>query len=241
MSSSSSVTVWTVLWTNGKPYVYNTRPHDHPNQRRDECRIYSADDVLKFRSVVRRQLPRCEFRCLSNIEIPTVATVPLTLGLEGWWPKMELFRPDLPGSGRQLYFDLDTLPLRGLQEIINYPAPFAAIKPGKGVGSDQPRPWRDMEGFWRVPRYQTSVMVWDAGYPARFFEAFTPEHKERFASDQDYLGEVWPNEARMPTEWFKKIGKSSFAPPDPVKVVMTMPFRNDEAARRFPWVAKIWR
>ena len=234
------VNVWTVLWTNGKPYEYSTRPANE--ERRPESRIYTPDDVVKFQRVVRRHLPDCKFRCLSNVAVPGVETLPLTSGMIGWWPKMELFRPDLPSfPGRQLYFDLDTLPLQGLQEIIDFDAPFAAIRPGKGVGSNAPAPWLDQMKRWRVPRYQTSVMVWDAGYVHKFWNAFTPGHHEHLASDQDYLGHKWPDEARMPTEWFKKIGKSKDMPLPPIKVVLTMPFRNDEAARRYKWVAKIWR
>lgn len=47
-----------------------------------------------------------EFRCLSDDpEVP--GYIPLEHGWDGWWSKMELFRPDLDGD--ILYADLDTV------------------------------------------------------------------------------------------------------------------------------------
>ena len=111
----------------------------------------------------------------------------------------------------------------------------------EAVGADQPEPWRDQEGKWWVPRYQTSVMVWDSDYGHRFWEALGPEHVERLASDQDFFGEVFPDEGRMPTEWFSLIQPTSdYTPASDVKVVLTSPIRNDEAARRHAWAARLW-
>lgn len=238
---ADGLNVWTVLWTNGEPFVYSTRPADKPRPDEPETRLYSPEDVRKAERMVRRFLPDCTFRCLSNVDVPGIECVPLTSGMTGWWPKMELFRPDLP-TGRNFYFDLDLVLIRDIGEIVSYPAPFAAIEPGKKVGSDQKAPWVDQEGFWRVPRYQTSIMVWDSEYGHRFWNTFKPEHKARLASDQDYLGEVFPDEARMPTEWFTRIRKMDrgLMPPPPVKAVLTMPYRNDEAARRYRWIARLW-
>lgn len=233
--------VWTVLWTNGEPFYYSTRPKGEARPPVPESRFYCAEDVLKFEHMVRRRIrQRFTFRCLSNIEIDGIECVPLISDMTGWWPKMELFRSDLP-PGRNLYFDLDTLIVGDCCSIIEFDAPFACIKPGKGVGSDQPHKWVDQEGFWRVPRYQTSVMVWDGVYGHAFWKTFSAAHRQHFASDQDFLGELFPAEARMPTEWFTKINRVKNGPRDPIKVVLSMPYRNDEALTRFPWVSKFWR
>jgi hypothetical protein len=236
------VNVWTVLWVadDGQPFTYCTLPADVARPAEPETRLYKPQDVQKFERMVRRYLPDCAFRCLTNVDVPGIECVPPKSRLVGWWPKMELFRTDLP-AGRNLYFDLDTLILGDISLIMTYPARFAAICPGPEVGADEPEPWLDQEGKWWVPRYQTSVMVWDSEYGHRFWEAFNPEHVERLASDQDFLGEAFPDEARMPTEWFTRIElTSNFSPAAYVKVVLTSPIRNDEAARRYAWAARIW-
>ena len=236
------VNVWTVLWVagDGRPFTYSTLPAGAPKPAEPETRLYKPRDVQRFERMVRRYLPDCRFRCLTNVEVPGIECVALRSRLIGWWPKMELFRADLP-AGRNVYFDLDTLILGGIGSIVAYPAPFAAIRPGPAVGADQPEPWRDQEGKWWVPRYQTSVMVWDSDYGHRFWEALGPEHVERLASDQDFFGEVFPDEGRMPTEWFSLIQPTSdYTPASDVKVVLTSPIRNDEAARRHAWAARLW-
>ena len=52
-----------------------------------------------------RQVPG--LRCLSDVPVPGVDTLPLQYGWPGWWSKLELFRPDLAGD--LLYLDLDTV------------------------------------------------------------------------------------------------------------------------------------
>lgn len=55
-----------------------------------------------------RQVP--DLVCLTDIDVPGVPCLPLKYGWPGWWSKMELFRPDLPGD--LMYFDLDTVVFR---------------------------------------------------------------------------------------------------------------------------------
>lgn len=236
------VNVWTVLWVrdDGKPFTYSTLPADAAKPAELETRLYKPQDVQRFERMARRSLPDCNFRCLTNVEVPGIECISLQSRLTGWWPKLELFRDDLP-AGRNVYFDLDTLIVDDIGPIVTYPAPFAAIRPGPEVGGDQPEPWLDQEGKWWVPRYQTSVMVWDSDYGHRIWAAFKPDYVQRLASDQDFIGEVFPDEARMPTEWFTLIPPAgAFSPAPPVRVVLTAPIRNDAAARRYDWAARIW-
>ena len=48
--------------------------------------------------------------CLSDVQVPGVATRVLQHGWPGWWSKMEAFAPELEGD--VLLIDLDTLVLR---------------------------------------------------------------------------------------------------------------------------------
>lgn len=251
-----SLTVWTVLWVDpeGKGFHYRTKPKDRPIEKEPEVRRYSPEDVQKYKRMVERRIPGARFRCLSNVDIPGVDILSLQLypDLIAWWAKMALFSPELPHDEINVYYDLDTLLTADQFSIYSFDAPFAAIKPGPGVGSadqNDPHkpepwaPWEDQEGKWRVPKYQTSCMVWKGDHVTRFWDQFQRDKESylcRLASDQDFLGEWFPNEARMPTHWFRKIGKYGQAPKPGVKVVMAMPMRNEEAARRYPWVARIW-
>lgn len=234
------VNVWTVLWVGDAPFSYKTRPATM--EVREETRLYKPRDVIRYERMVRKHLPDCRFLCLTNVDIPGIECVPIETDLVGWWPKMELFRPGLP-EGRNVYFDLDTVLIGGLEDIVNYPAPFAAAKPGARVGSGGKRKWLDQEGKYRISgKYQTSVMVWDTEYGRRFWDAFKPEHVETLASDQDFLAEVFPNEKRMPQAWFSKIRAINKwrRPHAGLKVVLTMPYRNDRAAELFSWVRERW-
>ena len=47
--------------------------------------------------------------CLSDVDVPGVPTIPLRYDWPGWWAKLEICRPDIPGD--VLYFDLDTVAL----------------------------------------------------------------------------------------------------------------------------------
>ena len=62
-----------------------------------------------------------EFVCLTNSpkQISSGITIkPLLHGLEGWWSKMEIFRPDLfRDCDGVLYFDLDTLIMDDINEL----------------------------------------------------------------------------------------------------------------------------
>ena len=47
---------------------------------------------------------------LSDVPIEGIRTIPLAHDWPGWWAKMELFRPDIPGD--LFYLDLDTTVIR---------------------------------------------------------------------------------------------------------------------------------
>ena len=60
--------------------------------------------------------PLESFECLSDVKIEGVKCVPLRYNWPGWWSKMELLRPDLPGDF--LFLDLDTVILGPLDDIL---------------------------------------------------------------------------------------------------------------------------
>lgn len=78
---------------------------------------------------------------------PLVRNQPLPEGVHGWWAKLAMFRPEAfePGT-RVLYFDLDTLFVGLLDDIMAYRGDFAIL--------------RDV---YRPDGMQSSVMAWEAG------------------------------------------------------------------------------
>lgn len=79
--------------------------------------------------------------------IENIENRPLPEGVHGWWAKLAMFRPEAfePGE-RVLFFDLDTLFVGLLDDIVAYRGDFAIL--------------RDV---YRPDGLQSSVMAWEAG------------------------------------------------------------------------------
>ena len=117
---------------------------------------YSVDYVHKLENMVAHNLQwKHSFVCLSDREIEGVHTIPLpplAKGNEGWWQKVELFRPSLfPQGSRILYLDLDVIITGSLDELIFQwaPQPLTMIYnfgPNRGHCA-----------------HNSSVMMWTAG------------------------------------------------------------------------------
>ena len=108
--------------------------------------------------------------------------------LPRWWSKISLFQPKR-FNGRVLYLDLDSTVIGSLDDLVNYPAPFAIIKNFK----EFKEPNKAM--------FNSSVMVWDAGAPDHLFTNFTPDVMERLNGDQDYISEQMSNAVTFPADW----------------------------------------
>ncbi|WP_412063982.1 hypothetical protein [Rhizobium sp. SYY.PMSO] len=67
---------------------------------------YRPQHVIRLQQQVLEHLTDADFRCLSDVPIDGISTVPLKFGWPGWWAKMELFRPSIKGP--VLFLDLDT-------------------------------------------------------------------------------------------------------------------------------------
>lgn len=98
-----------------------------------------------------------EYHELTEDEIPP--------GNEGWWNKIALFKPGMfPRGDRVAYFDLDTVIVGEITDILEYEGPFAMLSdfyyPGKGasgvmawtVSEETEAIWNNWEGAGR-PQY----------------------------------------------------------------------------------------
>jgi hypothetical protein len=190
--------------------------------------------------MARRYLPAHRFVCLTDRAscLPRdLETLPITAPHRayGWWAKIHLFNPALPLSGRLLYFDLDVLLARNLEEVVTFPAPLAFAPNG---GTFQPR-----NGLRCVKLFNSSVIVWDHGTHPELFTTWTPEVTRRLWGDQDWFGEQAPRAAAMPASWFPRLSEVGTGPPwhEDAKVLLCKKPKNVEAATQFPWFAEAWQ
>lgn len=121
---------------------------------------YHRSHVARLEAMVERHLRQPHrFACLDDSSFP------------GWWAKISLFQPGR-FEGRVLYLDLDVTVVGNLDDLADYPYPFAAI--------------RD----YQFPlKLNSSVMAWDAGVADRLFAEFSPSVMARLRGDQDWIHE----------------------------------------------------
>lgn len=100
----------------------------------------------------------------------------------GWWAKVSLFQPGR-FSGRVLYLDLDVTVVGTLDDLADYPYPFAAI--------------RDYQYPLQI---NSSLMAWDAGVADCVYNDFTPEVMDRLHGDQNFIHEK-VNAVTFPKRW----------------------------------------
>lgn len=199
---------------------------------------FSLIYVQTLQKMVARYLHRpYRFVCLTDrtTAIPhtskmVVRTPPRSM--YGWWSKLELFRPGR-FTGRVLYFDLDTLIVDHLDAIVDYPSSCALV-PDSGA-------FRGARGRSVVKRFNSSVMVWDAGVMDRLWTTWTPIVTKRLHGDQDWIGEQMPEADTMPLEWFPRLSQCHGGPPTGAKVILAKVPKNMDAAKRYPWFAERWQ
>lgn len=82
------------------------------------------------RALVRNLTHPFKFVCLTDLPaIKDVETIRLSNGHPGWWSKIELFRPGAMATERVLYFDLDTLILKNIDDLLELGDNFYGLRP----------------------------------------------------------------------------------------------------------------
>jgi len=224
---------------------------------------YTADYVVRLQRMAQRGLRgrMARFVCLTDrpAELPGIETIVVAslAGVtprngEGYWQKVRLFDPALGLQGRVLYLDLDTLVVGDLWPVVDYPdatrpATLALTEDALVLASSL----SDIDRFGRrlVRRFNSSVMVWDAGTHADLWHRWSPAETARLSTDQDWIGEQAPDAVGMPLAWFPRISElvrdERFAQvgapfPAVAKVVLTKKPKNAICVERWPWFAPLW-
>jgi len=200
---------------------------------------FTAEYVLRLKSMVARHAPEHRFVCLTNRahELPPsveVVKVAPPKGMFAWWAKLQLFNRALGLSGRVLYLDLDVLVVGSLLPIVNYPSSLALIP--DGAPNFKPK------GRWTcVKKFNSSVMAFNAGEHQDLYEQWNQFVAHRLWGDQDWIGERKPEAAAMPIEWFPRLSEvKSGVWNEEAKVVLCKKPKNSIATIEYPWFREAW-
>lgn len=139
---------------------------------------YSSDYVNILRDMVIRNLQEGtidRFICVTDDNVGLdegIESIPLPIGLEGWWGKLYLFSSDLFEKGdRIVYFDLDTVITGRLDDIFAYKGNFAILN-----------------DFYHPERVGSAVMLWEGGTLAHIWDDWNMAKRPvTELGDQDWI------------------------------------------------------
>lgn len=216
--------------------------------------------VVRLERMVRRYLARdFRFVCFTDgtrgelpppIETIRLKHLPpgrLPENGRGYWRKLELFNPKHGLEGRVLFLDLDVLVVATLDPIVDFPAALALTE--DALVLERAHLNRDRYGRQLVRRFNSSVIVWDAGVADYLYTRCTPDDVARLSTDQDWIGEQAPEAVGMPLAWFPRLSHLVRDPqfaatgspfPADAKVLLTKKPKNHDALSRFPWFGRAW-
>ena len=143
---------------------------------------YNLDYVMKLRNMIKRNstVPY-DFICLTDLEIdPRVCkSIPLVREWAGWWSKIELFRPGLTDKQKIIYFDLDTLIVKNIDDILSYAHSMTAL-----------RPWNRKNR--QAGLSASGMMAWRNDASNSFlFDQFKLENISNYrGGDQEYISKI---------------------------------------------------
>lgn len=136
---------------------------------------YSSEYVNRLYSMVRRNMEvPFDFYCYTDKTDgihPDVKTIPITTGLEGVWPKLDLL--DIFDYGENIFFDLDVVILNPLERLCSVKTrTFSVLYSQWKEGYLQPRA---RERFPTL--YNSSIMKWSGNQGKEVYDYFI-KHKE---------------------------------------------------------------
>ncbi len=137
---------------------------------------FSDDYVYRLKAAVEKHsFVHDRFVCLTNQPIEKTECIKFRNNWPGWWSKIELFRPGL-FTGRVAYFDLDTMLVSDVSDIISDTSEFLC---GTNWKSSNPT------------HINSAVMVWNADNTAfgRIYNHFNPRDTQKYERSWDRWGD----------------------------------------------------
>lgn len=161
---------------------------------------YSSEYVIKLKNSVERWLsvPH-EFVCITESPVDGVNCIQFETKHEGWWAKIELFRPGrFPGAN--LYLDLDVIVTASLDGFIKPEGRLLALDDfsyslrNKKQGIDP----KTRELLGGDGTCNSSVMFWHDDEARDVWDRFSPEVMTRLHGDQNHITQcLWPNKLAL--------------------------------------------
>jgi hypothetical protein len=198
--------------------------------------------VEKLRNMVARHMPQpYEMVCLTDqrerCEGVTFIDV-LTIGLVGWWAKMILFEPAWRGRSQIIYFDLDTVIVGDIAQLVGVPDEFAILESPVRVAGNPSYPCK----------YNSSVMVVGSGRCAHVWQAFD-RRRSRLMLEHDRYGdqaaiqELYPDAGilnrLMPKGFFLNYRNLTMSVPSAAVINFGGSHRPHNCP--IPWVQQAWQ
>lgn len=206
---------------------------------------YTPEYVRRLQRMVARYLDRPHrFVCLTDQPeaMPAgVEAIPTerVAGCFAFWTKLRLFDVARAWTGRVLYLDLDTLITDRLDAIVDFPARFALTEDAYVI--ERAHLVTDRHGRRLVRKFNSSVMVWDAGTQTDLWDRFTLADAQRLSTDQDYIAEQALDAQPMPLAWFPRLSRLPPPPfPPDAKVVLVKKPKGFDACAKWPWLEPLW-
>lgn len=135
---------------------------------------FTDEYVTRLRDAVRKHcsVPH-RFVCITNHDLPGIETIKRATAWRDWWIKIELFRLGL-FNGPVVYFDLDTLILSDISDILSCLFAFATCSNWKGNGT----------------HIASCIMAWDGREDlSHIFHGFHPRLVHKYEQDWQRWGD----------------------------------------------------
>lgn len=117
------------------------------------------------------------------LKLPDVEVRPLPRAYRGWWSKLELFAPENDDLGDLLYFDLDTVVVGPLDDLVRQSQQVLIV----------------LRDFYRHERIGSGLMAIPAASRAAVWETWIEKpwfYMRSDRGDQEFLSRLWKTDAK---------------------------------------------
>jgi hypothetical protein len=161
---------------------------------------YGREYVERLRNMVSRHMTiPYEFVCLTDDQHPIAGVrsivQPNANYARGWWHKVHMFDPNIPLSGRILYFDLDVVIHANINKLAGY-----LITEFVGILDFN----RKFHANWKY--LNSSVLAWNHRSQTHIWDQFknNPKEAQRMPGDQDWIWKLSQSTIKFwPREWIQ--------------------------------------
>ena len=161
---------------------------------------YGREYVERLRNMISRHMTiPYEFVCLTDDQHPIAGVrsivQPNANYARGWWHKVHMFDPNIPLSGRIIYFDLDVVIHANIDKLAGYlTTEFVGIHDFN----------RKFHTNWKY--LNSSVLAWNHRSQPNIWDQFknNPKEAQRMPGDQDWIWKLSQSTIKFwPREWIQ--------------------------------------